>query len=862
MKKLYLVDVSSFFFRAFYAVPPLTNREGMPTNALYGFMNMVIKLIREIKPDYLAFCFDRKEKSFRHDLFPAYKANRAEMPENLVPQVPYLKKLTDVLGIPRFDKEGYEADDVIGSLAKMGRTKQLDVVIVSGDKDFAQLVDNFTIMYDTMKEQRYDVQGVVDKWGIHPSQMIDYLALIGDSSDNIPGVRGIGPKGAQKLLAEFKTLDNIYAKLDKISGKALKAKLIENKEQAYLSKDLVTIYRDIHLDMSLDALKLRPIDKSHLHNLLQELDFKSFEKNLIGNSAAAQNTAQDTDQDTAEDNDKCGTKTSPSVKKAQKSKASQCEEKVATAEELQKQIEPYSEVVALCGERGHYLVSGYHIWLLPLTSNIGEILGAKKLQWSGFDLKTFWRDIHLKPAHKPTMDLMLAAYVATSTAVDSFSQVFELFLGKRIPDLAGGVEIFACYEELLPHVIQRLKEVNGEELLNQMELPLLPVLFEMEELGIAVDREELKTQSQNLHKELQRLEVEIHQLAGEPFNIASPKQLGHVLFEKLGLPTIKKTKTGYSTNAEVLEKLVVHHPICQKILEYREYAKLSSTYVDALPQLIDPNDQRIHTTFRQATTTTGRLSSVNPNLQNIPIRTKWGRQVRKAFVADAGCVLLSIDYSQIELRILAHISEDPALGKAFAQDLDIHAATASEIFGIPIEDVDSELRRRAKAVNFGIAYGQGAFGLADSLHISRGEAKSIIDSYFAKFKKVKDFMDETIQQARKHGFVTTLFGRKRFLRDINSKNGNLRSFAERAAINAPIQGTASDIMKKAMVTVYESLPHPLLLQVHDELLFEVPEDEVADAAQEINQILENVVKLNVPLKANIAWGKNWEEAHA
>lgn len=849
MKKLYLVDVSSFFFRAFYAIPPLTNKEGLPTNALYGFMNMVIKLIREIKPDYLAFCFDRKEKSFRSDLFTEYKANRSEMPEDLVPQVPYLKKLTDVLGIPRFDKEGFEADDVIGSLAQLGRKNQLNVIIVSGDKDFAQLVDNFTMMYDTMKDKKYDVKGVIEKWGINPNQMIDYLALVGDSSDNIPGVRGIGPKGAQKLLAEFKSLDNIYDNLDKISGKSLKSKLAENKENAYLSKELVTINKDINFDITLEDLKLKSINKNKLHEILSELSFKNFEKTLIGENS----------QDLPEINKE--TRKLKLVKPIKNTLVFE-EEKTATVEALDKSIEPYSEVVAIKGERGLYLVTGSNLWSLPDDKNIGKVLGKKKLQWSGFDLKSVWRNIHLKPPIKPSFDLMLAAYVASSASVESMAQVYEQYLGKKMPDLAGGQEIYKCYLELLPSVLERLQETQGEQVLNEIELPLVPVLFEMEETGIAIDLKELKNQSESLHIEIQSLEKEIHGYAGEAFNVSSPKQLGHILFEKLGLPTIKKTKTGYSTNVEVLEKLANQHPICQKVIEYREYTKLSSTYVDALPEMISPEDHRIHSTFRQATTTTGRLSSVNPNLQNIPIRTDQGRKVRRAFIADPGNVLLSIDYSQIELRILAHVSEDPALHNAFQNDLDIHAATASEIFNVPIELVDSELRRRAKAVNFGIAYGQGAFGLAESLNIPRGEAKTIIDSYFEKFKNVKTFMDQTIELARKQGFVSTIYGRKRFLKDINSKNGNLRSFAERAAINAPIQGTASDLMKKAMILVYENLDCKILLQVHDELLFEVAEDEVVEKAQEIKIILENVEKLKVPLKANIAWGVNWEDAHA
>ncbi|MCB0390336.1 MAG: DNA polymerase I [Bdellovibrionales bacterium] len=848
MKKLFLVDVSSFFFRAFFAIPPLTNKDGLPTNALYGFMNMVVKLLRDIKPDYIAFCFDRKERSFRHEIYPEYKANRAEMPEDLVPQVPYLKKLTDVLGIPRFDKEGYEADDVIGSLATYGRKNKLEVVIVSGDKDFAQLVDNFTIMYDTMKDKKYNVDGVIEKWGIEPQQMIDYLAMVGDSSDNIPGVKGIGPKGAQKLLAEFKTLDNIYKNIDKISGKSTVKKLVENKEMAYKSKELVKIVSDLDLDIGLEDLKLKSIKKEDLHKLFTELNFKSFERTLIGTS----NDAKPSSENKSEKN---STNKKNNIN-------SNFEEKTATVFDLDKDIDPYSEVVCLKGERGLYLLTSKNLWVLPINKEVGKVLGKKKLKWRGFDLKTVWRDLHLTPSITPMMDLMLAAYVASSTAMDTFDNCHEQFLGKKIPDLAGGKELFDCYNELEPYILDRLEEVGGKKVLNEIELPLVPVLHDMESKGVALDLAELKKQSQSLEKEIKNLEIEIHKLAGESFNISSPKQLGHILFEKLKLPVIKKTKTGFSTNAEVLEKLVDQHPICGRVIEYREYTKLKSTYVDALPELVNSEDHRIHTTFRQATTTTGRLSSVNPNLQNIPIRTERGRKIRSAFIASNENVLLSIDYSQIELRILAHITEDPALCRAFANDLDIHAATASEIFGIELNEVDAEMRRKAKAVNFGIAYGQGVFGLSESLKIPRGEAKEIIENYFKKFKNVKDYMETTIEKAKKDGYVTTIYGRKRFLRDINSKNGALRSFAERAAINAPIQGTASDLMKKAMIAVHESIDCQMLLQVHDELLFEVSEEEVVDLAKEIKEILENVDQLKVPLKANIAWGKNWEDAHA
>lgn len=809
---------------------------------------MTVKLLREIKPDYLAFCFDRKEKSFRFDMYSDYKANREDMPQDLALQVPYLKTLTDELGIPRFDQLGFEADDVIGSLTSYGLKHNWEVVIVSGDKDFAQLVGPFVSMYDTMKDKKYDQEGVLQKWGVLPHQMVDYLAIVGDSSDNIPGVRGIGPKGAEKLLSEYKTLDGIYENLDKIASKSIKTKLMESKDKAYLSRSLVTIVSDLDFQITPESLRPKEINKEKLGKTLEELSFKNFERSLLGATNSTK-TLESVDNKVPNNRQKT-------------LDIQQWEEKVPTVDELKEVLPPYSEVLALKGERGIYLFFDKFIWTLPFDGSFGPTLSDKKLLWNGYDLKSIWHELRLTKVSNPKMDFMLAAYVCFSTAINSFSQIYEQFTGKKFPDFPAGREYVACYKELEPLIIEKLNEVDEKNVLGKIELPLVPVLYEMEKLGICVDVEELNRQSQRIHADLVNLENEIHELAGEKFNISSPKQLGNILFEKLKLPVVKKTKTGYSTGAEVLEKLIPHHPICEKIIEYREYSKLISTYIDVLPKLINPETNRIHSSFKQAVTTTGRLSSVNPNLQNIPIRTEAGKRVRKAFTAPEGKVLLSIDYSQIELRILAHITEDPNLINAFSKDLDIHAATASEIFNVNLELVDSELRRKAKAVNFGIAYGQGAFGLSESLNISRGEAKEIIDNYFLKFKNVKSYMEGIIVTAQRNGFVSTLFGRKRFIKDINSKNGGLRKFAERAAINAPIQGTASDLMKKAMIEIYQSTDARILIQVHDELLFEVGESAVAEKAKELKSVLEKIFPLKVPLKVNIAWGKNWEDAHA
>lgn len=859
MKKLYLVDVSSMFFRAFYAIPPLTNGEGLPTNALYGFLNMTIKLIRDIHPDYLVYCFDRKEPSFRLELYEEYKANRTEMPEDLSPQIPYIFKLTDALGIPRMDKEGYEADDLIGSLARWGRENNLEVVIVSGDKDFAQLVKPFVSMYDTMKDVHYDSEGVKAKWGVTPEQFIDYLALVGDSSDNIPGVRGIGPKGAQKLLGDFGTLEGVYENVEKISGKSMKQKLIDNKDMAFLSRKLVSIVQDLDLVKDAKQLQMREIHKEELRELLEFLGFKSFIKNLIDGQGLKGNGegAKSASKSKSAKADEVQVEESPSL-----GDLPSFEESTVSLAELDKLVEPYSEIWALQSERGFALAAAKKLLRVDADPHdIGRVLGKKHLQWKGFDLKSAWHLLNLDQAQL-AWDSQLAAYVLNAGNTESLPDVYFAHMGEKWPELVSFSDLFRLHQGLERKLTQKLKSDHGEKIYREIELPLAPVLYEMERHGVLIDKAELDDQALSLTTDLQELEKAIHKEAGGSFNVASPKQLGEVLFERMGLTKGKKTKTGYSTNSDVLEKLVNEHPIAKMILEFRELSKLKSTYVDALPHLVSPVDGRVHTSFRQAATSTGRLSSVNPNLQNIPIRTERGRRVRRAFIAPKGHVLVSSDYSQIELRVLAHISDDPGLQKAFAEDRDIHSATAAEIFGVKLKDVDSDLRRTAKAVNFGIAYGQGVFGLSEALGIPRGEAADIIDKYFRKFSKVKEYMDAVVEQAKVKGYVETLLGRRRYITELKAKNQNLRKFGERAAINAPIQGTASDIVKLAMIKMRDEVSIPMILQVHDELLFECPKEDLDENSPLICEIMENAVKLKVPLKVNVASGKNWEDAHS
>lgn len=881
MKKLYLVDVSSMFFRAFYAIRPLSNPAGLPTNAIYGFLSMTVKLLREIRPDYMAFCFDRPEPSFRKEMDPRYKANRTEMPEDLVPQIPYMRILSEALGIPCFDRLGFEADDLIGTLTCYGREQGLEVVIVSGDKDFAQMVQPFVSMYDTMKDVRYDEAGVLEKWGIEPRKMIDYLAIVGDSSDNVPGIAGLGPKGAQKLLAEFDSLESIYAHLESISSASVKKKLEEGREEAFLSKKLVTIKCDVPLQMSIDELRLKPIVREKLQELLTELDFRTFARVLLGDVKTNGETAPvaETSAEIAarSGGPSAGTGGHPFVRPAQPLPTPPAVEVVAMdlgsveesrlgLAELDRWLEPQTEVWAMHTERATYLArkvsSGFSIAeVAAYGPELGALLTSKELCYKGFDLKDFCKRNHVK---KPRVlwDPMLAAYVVRAGPIESAQALFTLYNGQSVPELPSAAQILSAHIQLETHLLKKLKTLDSEHILFNIEQPLVPVLLSMEQEGILIDSKLLKEQSESLARDMAVLEKEIHQEAGEIFNIGSPKQLGQILFTKMNMPTGKKTKTGFSTDNEVLEKLVVDYPIAGKILQWRELTKLKSTYVDALPQLADRETGRVHTTFNQAHTSTGRLSSVNPNLQNIPIRTERGNQIRKAFVAASGQTLISADYSQIELRILAHMTNDTGLVRAFEDNVDIHAATASEIFDVKLQDVTPDMRRKAKAVNFGLAYGQGAFGLAETLRISRREATEIISRYFQRFQGVKTYMTETVEEAQKKGYVTTVFGRRRYLDELYSKSPMVRKFGERAAINAPIQGTASDLVKMAMIAVGDPLHAKMLLQVHDELVFEVDQANVDEVCLEVAAKMEGVAQLRVPLRVNTGNGGNWDEAHS
>ena len=868
MKKcIYIVDVSSMFFRAFYAIRPLNSTKGVPVNAVYGFMSMIVKLFKEKKPDHIVFCYDRKEPSFRKSLYTEYKAHRIEMPDDLQVQMPYLKQVAALLGICDLELENFEADDLIGTIATRAANENYDVFIVSGDKDFCQLVNDKIFLYDTMKEIVYTPAEVKEKHGVTPEQFIDFLAITGDTSDNIPGVTGIGPKGAQKLIEQFGTLEKIYENIESISSASVKEKLLKSKEQAFLSKKLVTIVRDAPIKQTLEDFELKPFKTDELRAFLQELNFKTFEKNLLGDGRSAfhePRKASDPAREIVSSVTGAVFHTeSENANSALPHESVQIEMKPWDHESLQARIAVNEKF--FCFVHGSKIGIGFSSELYVSDISACKLEFSNRL-WNGFDLKTVWTQIGHKPSAQDRVekDLMLMCYVLRAADSSEADKLARYFLSREVDfkQIESEDEQMKLFYELCLQMTGKVeKELEEKDLVSiyeKLERPMIPILYQMEKKGIKLDLEFLKKFSQELEDDIKKQEIKIHEMAGEKFNIGSPKQMGVILFEKLGLDVIKKTKTGYSTDNDVLEQL--QHPIAKEIIEWRELSKLKSTYVDALPALADQNG-RVHSHFNQALTTTGRLSSTNPNLQNIPIRTERGQRVRKAFIAETGKKLLSVDYSQIELRVLAHISNDPGLIRAFRENLDIHAATASEVFNVPIKEVTKEQRRIAKAVNFGIAYGQGAFGLAETLGISRKESTDIIEKYFHKFAGIRDYIDKTKISAREQKYVETLFGRRRYIPELDNRNVMIQKFGERAAINAPIQGTASDLVKLAMIELSKNLKLDLLLQVHDELVFDGSPQLIEEQLAWIVETMENVTKLKVPLKVNYAVGDNWDEAH-
>lgn len=859
--KIYLIDVSSMFFRAFYAVRPLTSSQGVPVNAVYGFISMIVKLMKEKNPDHIVFCYDRKEPSFRKDLYTEYKAHRTAMPDDLQVQMPYLKKVANLFGIADLEVPSYEADDLIGTIARMAEKENYEVYIVSGDKDFCQLISPQVFLYDTMKEVTYDARLVKEKHGVAPEHFIDFLAITGDTSDNIPGISGIGPKGAQKLIEQFGSLEGIYKNIEQVESAGIKAKLIASEKNAFLSKTLVTIVCDIKLNKTLDDFKLKEMKKEELREFLRDLNFKSFEKSLLDQPADTSPAAASKSKPGNPNAEKVSPVATPDFEETK------IEVIAWSAEAIQKRLDQKEAFFIF--ELDEKIALGFGSQLY-VTEKSNCKLNFNDTIWSGFNLKKVWHEIGLKmdQSQQATMqskikwDLMLAAYVIRAADSTDIQKLAQFFLHIEIESEVTVEKFYQLCLLLMSEVQKQLDEKNLFVIYNKMEKPLIPILFAMEQIGISLNLEQLAQYSKQLGEELAIQEQAIYKIAGQQFNIGSPKQLGVILFEKMGLEGSKKTKTGYSTDNDVLEKLT--HPIAKEIINYREIAKLKSTYVDSLPQLVDQKN-RIHTQFNQALTATGRLSSANPNIQNIPIRTERGQRVRQSFIAGPGKKLLSVDYSQIELRVLAHMSDDAGLIQAFRQDLDIHLATAAEIFAVALDQVTKEQRRIAKAVNFGIAYGQGTYGLAETLGISRKQSAEIIEKYFIKFSGIKNYIETTIQKAHEQKYVETLFGRRRYIPELDSANMMLKKFGERAAINAPIQGTASDLVKMAMIEVAQDAKNnsqiTMLLQVHDELIFEGTQSDLEKQTPWIKKTMESVAKLKVPLKVNASIGNNWDEAH-
>ncbi len=888
MKTVYLVDVSSLFFRSYYAISPhLTSPHGVPTNALYGLLSMTVKFLREYSAEYVVYCLDHEKPSFRKKIYKEYKANRGEMPEDLKQQLPYIKKLVQILGIPTMIKESYEADDLIGSLSVQACAKKFEVVIVSGDKDFAQLVGPCVSMYDPMREKTYDIEGVKNKWGVYPQQMVDYLALVGDSSDNIPGVTGIGPKGASNLLEKYKSLEGIYKCLDDLPKKTMD-KLRKGKDLAFLSQKLVRIVTDGDWGVTDGRLKLQgrvadcssdeltsffrrqDVNRDQLEALLKELGFTLKPEYFVLSPKNNKKNTNKTNHPIRSGNSSVVSKVVSKNASKDRKLPGNLKTHFITLSDLCVLITPYAKVWVFSHNDQIFLsYKNRVISLVGLSlDKVGKVLFDKNVCWHGYDLKSLWRkflpdDLVVKPLGmrigRAGWCTMMAGYLTQGAASYGFRQLCLKYLDEEVSkDLLPG-EVYRLHTKLQKALENDLAQKNMMDLYQNIELPLIAVLLEMECWGIQLNVLELQRQSVEIQEDLSVLKKKIFNYTKNPFNLASPQQLADVLFKQLNLSPVRKIKTGYSTSADVLEKLKDKHLIVPLILEYRELFKLETTYVSALPKMVNKKTSCVHTHFRQALTTTGRLSSVHPNLQNIPVKTKRGKQIRRAFTARKDCVLVSADYSQIELRVLAHLTEDVALCQAFESDQDIHRVTASKVYGVPLGRVSDEQRYSAKAVNFGLIYGQGAYSLSELLEVSLESAKDLIQSYFQKFKRVREYMESSPQKARQRGYVETVFGRRRYIGELQSVRFHTQKFGERAAINMPVQGTAGDLVKIAMLELRNSLYSPILLQIHDELLFECNKNLVDEEVKYIKNIMENVVSWRIPLKVNIRIGKNWEE---
>lgn len=898
-KTFYLIDGSSYIYRAFYAIGRLTNAKGMATQAVYGFNQMILKVLRDEDPDYVCVVFDAPGPTFRSEIFADYKANRQKMPEDLTVQIPYIKDLVRYHGIPQMELEGCEADDLIATLTRWSCDQDLDVVIVSADKDLMQLIQDPHIrQWDPQKDKVFREPEVAERYGVTPRQMKDFLALMGDSSDNISGVKGVGEKTARALLEQWGSLEEIYAHIEEVTPPSVRKKLLEHREAAYLSRKLVAFKRDVAIERGLADFARQPESVADLARLYDELDFKTLidalrqEHSDIGPVAEETNKAQIDNRIVSSQQD-----FDDLIVRLKRQKEFSIDLETTSQDPMLAKIVG----LALCWEDD----SAYYVPVAHEGPNSDEQLSRERVLRAlepllsrhspgktGQNAKYEWVVFkqHGIDFRGIAFDTMVASYLLDpEKRSHRLERIAAEHLGEGMltyTDLTGKgknqigfqqVDVtqaaeYACGDaniawRLMPVLKQKLADSGLVTLYETLELPLIEILAGMEHRGILVDSNKLESLSIELEKSMDQQAARIYELAGEEFNIQSPKQLAQILFDKLGLRVIKKTKTGPSTDVTVLEQLALEHPMAEHVLAYRSLAKLKGTYADALAKLIHPETGRIHTSFNQTVTATGRLSSSDPNLQNIPIRSEEGKKIREAFIASPDCCLLSVDYSQIELRILAHYSQDEHLVQAFHENADVHRRTAAEMFGIPPLEVTPEMRRQAKTINFGIIYGMGPFGLAQRLYISNTMAKAAIDRYFERYRGVKQFIDASIETARKAGYTETLLGRKRAVPELHSRNRNVRQQGERLAINTPIQGTAADLIKKAMIDVEGALRQAklntaMLLQVHDELLFEVPVKELDDARELIRERMEQVWPLSVPLTVEMGWGKNWAEAHA
>ncbi|HAT1658685.1 TPA: DNA polymerase I [Legionella pneumophila] len=892
---LILIDGSSYFFRAFHALPPLTNSKGQPTGAIYGVANMIKKIIKDYQPEEIAVVFDAKGKTFRDEWYPEYKAHRPPMPQELSSQFQPLIQLLQAMGLPLLIIDGVEADDVIGTLAKQATEQGIPVVISTSDKDMAQLVNKHVSLINTMSNYSMDIDGVKEKFGVAPEQIIDYLTLIGDTVDNIPGVEKCGPKTAVKWLTEYQTLDNLIAHANEIGGK-IGEYLRASIPHLPLSKRLVTIKTDLDLPLNLNQLMPTPADNEQLIKLTRELEFKSWLKELL-QEEENQKSPKDRDTDSNKSYEIITTHQQLHhwLNKLEQSKQFCIDTETTNLDVMQAELVGIS--LAVEEEKASYIPLAHTdgstqlvreevlTALKPILENpaIGKI--GQNIKYDYSVLKNY--GITLKGI---TYDTMLESYVLNSGAgrhdMDSLALKYLGYKTISYEDVAGKGAKQLRFDQIpvekagiyaaedaditlqLHHKLYPMLDESLRKVLHDIEMPLVTVLADMEMHGVLIDPIILEKHGSRLKEQMKSLENEAVQLAGKAFNLNSPKQLQEILFDEQKLPVVAKTPTGQPSTAEsVLQELAFDYRLPAVILEYRSLSKLVSTYIDALPKRINPKTHRVHTSYNQAVAATGRLSSSDPNLQNIPIRSEEGRLIRTAFIAPEGSLIMAADYSQIELRIMAHLSQDDNLLRAFANGWDIHAATASEIFQTNLDAVSKEQRRRAKAVNFGLIYGMSAFGLAKQIGVERQDAQHYIDTYFRRYPKVLEYMERTRKQAHQLGYVETLFGRRLYLPEINSRNLMRQKAAERTAINGPMQGTAADIIKKTMLAVSNwehSQKNPsakMIMQVHDELVFEVRQEAVEECRAIIHKLMEQTVKLSVPLVVSIGTGSNWDDAH-